>query len=83
MIRLNIDPDINDLGWQRVRIAEPFPRKYITLTIPLSARHVASLTIPARMIDAEWQLMVDWLALTRPQITAPFPASPEPEGWET
>lgn len=57
-----IDPDINDLGLPRKRLAEPYPRQFVTWQLG----PIGSITLPQRMTEREWEFLTEWLRLSRP-----------------
>lgn len=63
-------------------IADPWPREYHELSLPLSALHTASIYLPKEMTEAEWAVMTSVLAVMKraivPTERAVLSSSPTP-----
>jgi hypothetical protein len=46
--------------------SEPYPRPLVTVTLPLSLPHFATLLVPPKLSAAEWDRLVNALAAMRP-----------------
>ena len=62
-VSLMLDPDESPMGFVRERPVSEYPRRFVTLVIPIASPHYAELTLPARMAPREWEALVAFLAI--------------------
>jgi hypothetical protein len=67
-VTLRIEDDFNDLGFERKREAEPFPREMVTLAAPMSWPYTAQIEVPARMSADEFDRLIRFLEAARPAL---------------